>query len=64
MDNIYERLGVRTIINAAGPTTRLSGALMHEARLDSASLVGAELVVFVRHGPPEFTGGTRGDEPL
>ena len=30
MDNIYERLGVRTIINAAGPTTRLSGALMPE----------------------------------
>jgi seryl-tRNA(Sec) selenium transferase len=26
--NIYERLGVRTIINAKGPATRLSGGLM------------------------------------
>ena len=24
--NIYERLGVRTIVNASGPSTRLSGA--------------------------------------
>ena len=28
MANIYERLGVRTIINANGPTTRLSGGIM------------------------------------
>ncbi len=28
MPNIYERLGVRTIINAKGPSTRLSGAIM------------------------------------
>lgn len=28
MANIYERLGVRTIINAKGPSTRLSGAIM------------------------------------
>ncbi len=28
MDFVYERLGVRTIINAAGPVTRLGGALM------------------------------------
>src|SRR5512146_2384549 len=28
MDTVYERLGVRTIINAAGPVTRLGGALM------------------------------------
>ena len=28
MPNIYERLGVSTIINASGPATRLSGAIM------------------------------------
>jgi seryl-tRNA(Sec) selenium transferase len=28
MTNIYERLGVRTIINANGPSTRLSGGIM------------------------------------
>lgn len=28
MSNIYERLGVRTIINASGPATRLSGSIM------------------------------------
>ena len=28
--NVYERLGVRTIINAKGPATRLSGGLMAE----------------------------------
>ena len=30
MSNIYERLGARTIINATGSTTRMSGALVHE----------------------------------
>ena len=29
MTNVYERLGVRTIINAKGPSTRLSGGIMH-----------------------------------
>ena len=29
MNNIYDRLGVRTIINASGPSTRLSGSIMH-----------------------------------
>ena len=28
MGNIYEQLGVRTIVNAAGPVTRLSGGIM------------------------------------
>lgn len=28
MTNVYERLGVRTIINAKGPSTRLSGGVM------------------------------------
>lgn len=28
METVYDRLGVRTIINAAGPVTRLSGAIM------------------------------------
>ncbi|MSS72273.1 MAG: aminotransferase class V-fold PLP-dependent enzyme [Candidatus Latescibacteria bacterium] len=28
MPNVYERLGVRPIINASGPSTRLSGAIM------------------------------------
>lgn len=27
-DNVYDRLGVRTIINACGPATRLSGSIM------------------------------------
>ena len=31
MSNIYEQLGVRTIINASGPATRLSGAIMPPA---------------------------------
>ena len=26
--NIYEQLGIRTIINAKGPATRLSGGIM------------------------------------
>ena len=30
MGDIYERLGVRTIINAAGPATRLSGSILSE----------------------------------
>ena len=28
MGNVYQRLGVRTIINASGPATRLSGSIM------------------------------------
>lgn len=28
-ETIYDRLGVRTIINASGPSTRLSGGIMH-----------------------------------
>ena len=28
MRNIYERNGVRTVFNAAGPVTRLSGSIM------------------------------------
>lgn len=27
-ENIYQRLGVRTIVNASGPSTRLSGGIM------------------------------------
>ena len=30
MDGVYDRLGVRTIINACGPVTRLSGAKMDD----------------------------------
>jgi len=26
--NVYERLGIRTIVNASGPSTRLSGGIM------------------------------------
>jgi len=29
MPNVYERLGVRPIVNAKGPSTRLSGGMMH-----------------------------------
>lgn len=28
-ENVYRRLGVRTIVNASGPSTRLSGGIMH-----------------------------------
>jgi hypothetical protein len=28
MANVYEQLGIRTIVNAAGPVTRLSGSIM------------------------------------
>ena len=28
-ETIYGRLGVRTIVNASGPSTRLSGGIMH-----------------------------------
>ena len=30
MSNIYEKIGVPTIINAKGPATRLSGGVMAE----------------------------------
>ena len=29
MSNVYEALGVPTVINAVGPSTRLSGGIMH-----------------------------------
>jgi D-glucosaminate-6-phosphate ammonia-lyase len=35
MTNIYERLGVRTIINAKGPSTRLSGGRMAPQVIDA-----------------------------
>ena len=35
MASIFEQLGVRTIINAAGPVTRLSGARMDEDVIDA-----------------------------
>jgi D-glucosaminate-6-phosphate ammonia-lyase len=35
MANIYERLGVRTIINAKGPATRLSGSIMRPEVADA-----------------------------
>ena len=35
MVSIFEQLGVRTIINAAGPVTRLSGARMDEDVIDA-----------------------------
>ena len=52
--NIYERRGVRTLINAKGPATRLSGGIMRpevtaamaEAAghcVDMAELAGARL---------------------
>ena len=30
MPTIYERLGIRPIINASGPSTRLSGGILAE----------------------------------
>ncbi len=35
--NVYERLGVRTLINASGETTRLGGALMEQETIDAMS---------------------------
>ena len=35
MPNIYERIGVRPIINASGPTTRLSGGIMEPEVADA-----------------------------
>ncbi len=29
-ENVYQRLGVRTIVNASGPSTRLSGGMRAE----------------------------------
>lgn len=29
MDNVYQRLGINTLINATGPVSRLSGGIMH-----------------------------------
>ena len=34
-NNIYERMGVRPIINASGPTTRLSGSIMDSEVADA-----------------------------
>ena len=27
-ENVYQRLGLRTIVNASGPSTRLTGGIM------------------------------------
>lgn len=35
MSNIYEKIGVQPIINASGPTTRLSGSIMDPAVADA-----------------------------
>src|SRR5215475_5076671 len=35
MANIYERLGIRTIVNAKGPSTRLSGSIMRPEVADA-----------------------------
>ncbi|MFP6647421.1 MAG: hypothetical protein VCF24_28255 [Candidatus Latescibacterota bacterium] len=60
MDNVYERFGVRPIINASGPATRLSGAIMapevadamREASqwcVDIDQLQGAACAIIARH---------------
>ncbi|MFA5027856.1 MAG: selenocysteine synthase, partial [Candidatus Methylomirabilota bacterium] len=60
MSSVYDRLGVRTIVNAAGPVTRLSGAPVHpevaeamrEAALacvDMAELQAAAGAVIAEH---------------
>lgn len=40
MSNVFEQLGVRTIINAAGPVTRLSGAVMDDEVVDAMREAG------------------------
>jgi D-glucosaminate-6-phosphate ammonia-lyase len=40
MANVYEQIGVRTIINAAGPVTRLSGAVMQNEVVDAMREAG------------------------
>ena len=37
MRNIYERNGVRTVVNAAGPVTRLSGSIMPKEVAEATS---------------------------
>ena len=60
MQNVYERFGVRPIINASGPATRLSGAIMapevsdamREASqwcVDIDQLQGAACTIIARH---------------
>ena len=40
MSTVFEQLGVRTIINAAGPVTRLSGAVMDDEVADAMKEAG------------------------
>ena len=58
--SVYERLGVQTIINASGPSTRLSGAIMapevsaamaaaSQSCVDIAELQAAACVVIAKH---------------
>lgn len=60
MTNVYERFGVRPIINASGPSTRLSGSIMapevsaamaeaSHACVDIAELQAAACEVIARH---------------
>lgn len=48
MENVYERLGVATLINAKGPSTRLSGGLLHAevvAAMSEASQACVDMAV-------------------
>ena len=66
MSDIYERLGVRTIINAKGPSTRLSGGPMRaevaEAMVEAskASVEMAELQARASEIIAEITGAEAG----
>ena len=53
MANVYEQIGVRTIINAAGPVTRLSGAVMQNEAVDAMREAGANPAFWesLRHEP-------------
>ena len=42
--SVYEKLGVKTIINAAGPKTRLSGSIMPSAVIDAMKEASKNLV--------------------
>ena len=66
MANVYERLGVRTIINAKGPSTRLSGGIMRpevaEAMVEAAQhcVEMAELQARASEIIAEITGAEAG----
>ena len=67
--NVFEQLGVRTIINAKGPATRLSGGIMRPevaaamAEASQACVDIAELQAAASRQIAEATGRSLGCQP-